>query len=348
MDPNQPAPVQPAASVTAPPSFSLSQASLDSLLAQLNTEVERAAARAGWAHAAAHAAGYAAAVKKDKFDWEHRALTDLYAGRKPEQIAADKGWKYWRMNLAEAEGKETFWCEKAPECILDQVEKKDSRPCVSNYFGRNKRQTTRIPSMVTWCRKHYQRSGYHGAKNPNNNLEWPREKAGLIREQLRRNEESYFHDTQQHLEYTVTLKKSEQDRLNYHNNHQGQSPARNNNAKSYEAPMSVLLHIFNTWTGQHRTYNDCLALTTWAEGQLDRDTCPDLPLWEMIPEYPNPVVDQEDEDDQGDDDDEVDEDDAGPVTPKKQTPKKTTPKSSGKKSSAKKGRISDHGSIQKP
>jgi hypothetical protein len=361
-EPATPEAIAPQLDIPQPSASSPSQEALDSLLYSLPTDEQRTAAGTGWVHAATNAT--------------HEALLKQHAGRKLEQIAADKGWKTWKMEDAHNRDFETFWCEKAPECILDQYLKADSRPCVSNYFGRNKRNTARIPNMITWCRKHYQRSGYRGRKNPSNNLEWPREKAGLILEQLRRNETSYFQDTSEHLEYTVSLKKSEQDRVNYHNNHQGQSPDPDPKAKSFEAPVSVLLHIFNTYVGEHKSYQDCCALTDWAESQLSKETCPDLPLWEMVPEYPDfeYVSGDEEEDEDGDDDDKEDEDDAGSVTSKKRSPKKATPgKATPKKkftprkstprnstpkkvarsplvtraSSAKKGRITEQGSIKK-
>jgi hypothetical protein len=331
------------------------QGALESLLKRQETEEQRAAARVGWAHAATNRT--------------NEALLKHFSGRQPEKKAANEGWKTWKMADAHNHGLETFWCEKAPECILDQYLRKDSRPCVSNYFGRNKRNTARIPNMITWCRKHYQRSGYRGRKNPSNNLEWPREKVGLILEQLRRNEVGYFDDTEEHLTYTVSLKKSEQDRLNHHNNHQGKSPEPDPLAKSFEAPVSVLLHIFDSYVGKHRTYEECRALTLWAEAHLNKETCPDLPLWEMLPEYPDfeDLSGHWEEDDDSDEDmwDAEEEDEAAPAKPKKRSRKKTSPRKAILKktytmkktpirsplttraSSAKEDHITEQGSTQK-
>lgn len=341
------------------PTRILSPEALDDLLEQLETQEQQDAARTGWAHAA--------------IDRTNDSLLKLYPGQKFNKTAANKGWKTWHMEDARLQGLDSFWCEKAPECLLDQYLKQDSRPCVSNYFGRNKRNTARIPNMVTWCRKHYQRSGYRGRKNPTNNLEWPREKAGLILEQLRRNEEGYLGDTGESLTYTVTLKRSEQDRVNHHNNHGGTSPQPDPLAKSFQAPIDILLHIFNVYVGEHKTYNECRALTHWAEAHLDKKTCPDLPLWEMVPEYPDfEDVSGDEAEDEDNDEDMDDEDDTDPVTPKKPSPKKpTSRKSTPKKpspkkaaltpkktparlplatraSSAKKGRVTEQGSVQKP
>jgi len=146
------------------------QEALDTLLERQGTEEERRAVRMGWAHGSTNGT--------------NDTLICQFPGRLPELVAANKGWKTWKIEDSQNRGLKTFWCEKAPECILDQYLRSDSRPCVSNYFGRNKKNTARIPNMITWCRKHYQRSGYRGPKNPSNNLEWPREKAGLILEQL--------------------------------------------------------------------------------------------------------------------------------------------------------------------
>ncbi|QDS72941.1 hypothetical protein FKW77_008292 [Venturia effusa] len=343
----------------------LSQDDFDAWLERYIPKEEHAAARAGWAFALAGGS--------------HKSLNVQFNGPKAEKVAANHGWKEHHIQVAKSQGREVFYCEKAPECIEDQYLKKDSRPCVSNYFGRNKRNTARISSMVIWCRKHYQRSGYHGRKNPSNNLEWPHEKVGLILEQLRRNEEDYQRSTSgESLTYTVALKASEYKRMCKHNNGDPVAPAKQN-GKSFEAPMNILLHIHTKWAGEHRTYDECVALTQWAAAQLDKKTCPDLPLWEMVPEYPDALEEDGDEDEEEDEDEDEDmddvdedEDDEGPVTPRKKassrnaTPKKHTPrKSSPKKnvspktaspksawatrtSPAKKGRVSGHGSIQKP
>lgn len=345
------------------PTHPLDQEEFDAWLEQQVPKEQHDSARAGWAYALAGGS--------------HKSLNDQYNGPKAETGAAIKGWRQHHIEIAKSKGLGVFHCEKAPECTLDQYLKKDSRPCVSNYFGRNKRNTARIGSMITWCRKHYQRSGYHGRKNPSNNLEWPREKAGLILEQLRRNENDYQRDTGgDSLPYTVSLKASEYKRMCDYNNGKPVLPPKPN-AKSFEAPMDILLYIHANWVGEHKTYAECLALTQWAESKLDKKTCADLPLWEMVPEYPDGEVESGDEDEEEDDDEDMDdvdedEDDAGPVTPKKKasprkaTPKKSTPrKSSPKKnaspkktptrsalttraSPAKKGRVSGQGSIQKP
>lgn len=333
-----------------PSTHPLSQDDFDAWLEKHIPEQQHGAARVGWAHALAGGA--------------HKSLNEQFNGHKAEMNAAIKGWKEHHIQVAKSQDIEVFYCEKAPECNLDQYLRRDSRPCVSNYFGRNKRNTARIASMITWCRKHYQRSGYHGRKNPSNNLEWPREKAALILEQLRRNEIDYQRDTGgDSLTYTVALKASEYKRMCNYNNGKPVAPPKPA-AKSFEAPMDILLYIEANWVGEHKTYDECLALTQWAEAKLDKKTCADLPLWEMVPDFPDGVEESGDEDM---DDVDEDEDEAGPATPKKKaTPKKSTPrKSSPKKnaspkktparsllatraSSAKKGRVSGQGSIQKP
>lgn len=346
------------------PTHPLRQVEFDTWLAHTISKEQQDAARAGWAYALAGGS--------------HKSLNEQFSGPKADIGAAIKGWKQHHIEMAKSEGLDVFYCEKAPECTLDQYLRKDSRPCVSNYFGRNKRNTARISSMITWCRKHYQRSGYHGRKNPANNLEWPREKAGLILEQLRRNDDDYERTTGgESLAYTVSLKASEYKRMCDYNNGKPVLPPKPT-AKSFEAPMDILLYIHANWVGENKTYDECVALTRWAEGNLDKKICADLPLWEMVPEFPDGDEESGDEDEDVDEDmddvyEEEDEDDAGPVTPKKRassrkaTPKKSTPrKSSPKKkttspkispprsalatraSSAKKGRVSGQGSIQKP
>ncbi|TID16356.1 gb [Venturia nashicola] len=336
----------------------LSQNEFDAWLEHTIPKDQHDAARAGWAYALAGGA--------------HKSLNEQFNGQKAETGAAIKGWKQHHIEVAKSQGLEVFYCEKAPECTLDQYLRKDSRPCVSNYFGRNKRNTARISSMITWCRKHYQRSGYHGRKNPANNLEWPREKAGLILEQLRRNEDDYQRSTGgESLTYTVCLKASEYKRMCDYNNGKPVIPPKLN-AKSFEAPMDILLHIHANWVGENKTYNECVALTQWAEGKLDKNICADLPLWEMVPDFPDGDKESGDEEEEEDEDmddidDDEDKDNAGPVTPRKRaspqkatTKKSTRCKSSPKKNasprsalatralSAKKGRLSGQGSIQKP
>lgn len=51
-----------------------------------------------------------------------------------------------------AEGVATFVCEFPEEngCQTGQYLMKDSRLCVSDYFGRNKARTTNIANQIRW------------------------------------------------------------------------------------------------------------------------------------------------------------------------------------------------------
>src|ERR1700753_179971 len=73
-----------------------------------------------------------------------------------------------------------FICEIPFGCgNFAQYSLKESRKCVSDFFGRNKSCTKLIEQPITWCRAHYQQKGYHKRT-------WRFERLRLVTEQFRR------------------------------------------------------------------------------------------------------------------------------------------------------------------
>jgi hypothetical protein len=242
--------------------------------------------------------------------------------------AAHEAWRTRKIEACQLNGVKTFNCECLEGCILDQYLLKDSRTCISNYFGRNKKNTMQIPNPIRYCRKHYQRAGYRKA-----DLEWPRQKVQLIKMQLERNEAA-----QPGLTYNILLKKSEQQRLSDHNN--GRGRPRTPDAKAFEAPIDILQHIYNQYVGFHRTFDECLALIDWSGSQLSKQHLPDLPLFEMVPEYPDD--DREGEELKGAGSDETANQEMKNSSP---SPTPTLHSSANKVTTPR--RITKHGAIQK-
>jgi hypothetical protein len=171
-----------------------------------------------------------------------------------------------------------FRCAFPQGC--DQWQKKlgDSRKCVSDYFGRNKKCTKIIP-FQRWCRSHYQRTSYKPDKPDKQRLRsWAKIKTGMIRDTF-----DIIEDMETGVLYTMVLKKGEQMRLNNHV-HQKEQPA-NPKSKTYQAPMNVLQRIHRDFIGTHKARADVEELVDYIDNLLDDEDVDDVPHFEMLPEF---------------------------------------------------------------
>jgi len=249
-----------------------------------------------------------------------------------------------------AAGTETFDCEwVGPKggCRTGQVNlKKDSRTCVSDYFGRNKSMTKNIKRQVRWCRKHYQRHAY-------NVPQWQTIRLSLVRLQLGRIEED-----DPGTKYDIALKRSELKRLSDFNNTRGKKGHKPfDELKKGESPIPVLQHLFNNFMGIDKSLAHCMTLVQYCEDEFLAGNIKTLPSFEMVPKIAT-VGDAEDSMDEESDSLENGTDASPSPTPAARYGSSNTPKGKFKSpanrdnSPRKKGtpgsHLSRNGGIKKP
>jgi hypothetical protein len=171
-----------------------------------------------------------------------------------------------------------FFCEMPRGCNHQwQKSNKESRKCISNFFGRNKRCTLAIRNPIIWCRSHYQTNAYQ-------NENWRFQKMHLIDEQLIRIESSDPGTL-----YTVTLKHSEAIRLD--NFVRGVTePARpprlHLRGTSFEAPLAILQYFENNFLGRNKTKEHCQSILEWTFDEMMAGRMTEIPHIEFLPQFP--------------------------------------------------------------
>ncbi|KAF2436322.1 hypothetical protein EJ08DRAFT_644698 [Tothia fuscella] len=266
----------------------------------------------------------------------------------------------------DADGKKpsVFTCEFAGGCRTGQVNAKECRYCVSDYFGRNKRATAMIPRPIQWCRKHYQRAAFQ-AKT------WPLIKVCLIKIMQHWLMEDFIASHKKVMTFTVQLKRSEKIRMSNYNNAVASKMDIPDNihpegrVKGNLAPVAALQHMFKDFLGPNKSYEHCQKVLIWVEQELRAGRLTNIPNFEMVPEWPKEVVAKEEEvasgaedvEDGGEEEghnpeEDVEEDDEEEeVTPTPKAPKtpKSTPrrKATPRKTPASKSRVSPRGSAKK-
>ena len=171
-----------------------------------------------------------------------------------------------------------FTCQIETGCNQTQYLLSQSRKCISDHFGRNKKCTRAIADPIIWCRSCYQRKSYQPG--------WPGRKINLIREQLRRIEIQ-----EPGVNYVVVIKHSEQERLNKFNNGNAvDEPVRNPHDKSYRAPITVLQHIYTNWVGPGvQTLAEIITLVDYVASLWNDDPklrqIDDVPSFELLANF---------------------------------------------------------------
>jgi hypothetical protein len=202
------------------------------------------------------------------------------------------------------------------ECRTGQYTLKLSRKVISNHFGRNKACTRLIKDWPLFCRKHYQRATYKPGL-------WQKRKVSLINRQFDIIEKDFPGTT-----YTVSLKKSEMDRLNLFArstdagmsvDQAGEMVAPDPNIKSYQAPIDVLRELQHE-LGSNKSCEEVKAILAVINEMLCHNEIDEVPSIEFLPEMPSGK------------------------SPKGKSPKAVKPQ----ESKAKSARISEKGAIQKP
>lgn len=191
-------------------------------------------------------------------------------------------------NSASEEVEREFECKynEYERCRTGQVTLKLSRKVISNHFGRNKGCTRLIQDWPLFCRKHYQRATYHPKK-------WQMRKINLIIRQL-----EIIEKDMPGTKYTISLKKSEMDRLNSFARatdsgksleDAAQLVEPNSDVKSFQAPIDVLREI-QPDLGQHKTRQEVQEVMRLIHDMVDQGECEQVPAIEFLPEIQPPKM----------------------------------------------------------
>lgn len=183
-----------------------------------------------------------------------------------------------------------------PGCLTNQYSADRVRSAISNFFGRNKKQTFQIPGMMKWCRKHYQQDGYKDET-------WQKTKRRHILAQLDRNELDLRRDGFEGLTYEIRLRGKDDARIRAWRDGKGEKGSPTKGDK-HPAPIETLDHIYTHFCDKRRSLAECRALVQWAftdytkryaewaEGREARDVAreakanaPKFVEFQMLPEY---------------------------------------------------------------
>lgn len=175
--------------------------------------------------------------------------------------------------------------DRHTRCQTGQYTKDLSRKVISDHFGRNKACTRDITEWPLFCRKHYQRATYDKTK-------WQIRKVHLILRQFDIIEKQFPGTT-----YKVTLKKSEEIRLNQYSRHvaSGMSAEDAENCvapapgKHFEAPVEVLREL-DLSLGRGKTYKEVRDIVDVILQMLEGNECEQVPAIEFLPELPGKSV----------------------------------------------------------
>jgi hypothetical protein len=158
------------------------------------------------------------------------------------------------------EGKKFFVCGHGDGpgsgCLTNQYSSDRVRSAISNYFGRNKKQTKQIPNMMKWCRKHYQQDGYKDDI-------WQKAKRRHILKQLEQNEADVQKDGHKGLTYEIRLRAKDDKRLREFHSQKGNKGEPEASDK-HPADLDVLQHIYDNYCDPSKTKEECKQLVDWA------------------------------------------------------------------------------------
>lgn len=164
------------------------------------------------------------------------------------------------------------------KCRTGQYSKTLSRKVISDHFGRNKACTRDLTDWPLFCRKHYQRATY-------NKELWQVRKVKLILRQFDVIEAEFPGTT-----YDITLKKSEEDRLNeFSRKIAGGMSAEDAAAavasipgKAFEAPIDVLREL-DQYIGKDKTMQNAKDAMDVVLQMLQEKETDQVPSIEFLP-----------------------------------------------------------------
>ncbi|KAF1930135.1 uncharacterized protein M421DRAFT_100073 [Didymella exigua CBS 183.55] len=206
------------------------------------------------------------------------------------------------------------------KCRTGQYTLALSRKVISDHFGRNKACTRDITDWPLFCRKHYQRATY-------NKTLWQVRKVKLILRQFDVIEAEFPGTT-----YDITLKKSEEDRINDFSRKVAQGLSAENAAaavapvpgKAFEAPIDVLREL-DQYIGKGKTSSEVKDTMDVISQMLQENETEQVPSIEFLPQLPGKAT-----------------------TPKKSPAKSRLPKSPSKSPYKRSSRTSGRGGVKKP
>ncbi|KZM23734.1 uncharacterized protein EKO05_0005698 [Ascochyta rabiei] len=176
-----------------------------------------------------------------------------------------------------------FTCmnDEYTKCRTGQYTKTLSRKVISDHFGRNKACTRDLTEWPVMCRKHYQRATY-------NKELWQVRKVKLILRQFDVIENEFPGTT-----YDITLKKSEEDRLNEFSRKiaGGMSAEAAATAvapvagKAFEAPIDVLREL-DQYIGKGKTLQTAKDAMDVVLQMLQEKETDQVPSIEFLPQLP--------------------------------------------------------------
>lgn len=205
------------------------------------------------------------------------------------------------------------------KCRTGQYTLALSRKVISDHFGRNKACTRDLTDWPLFCRKHYQRATY-------NKELWQVRKVKLILRQFDVIEAEFPGTT-----YDITLKKSEEDRINEFSRKIAQGLSAEDAAatvapvtgKAFEAPIDVLREL-DQYIGKGKTMSEVKDAMDVISQMLQEKETEAVPAIEFLPQLPGRIA-----------------------TPKKSPVKSRLPKSPSKSPSKGSPRTSARGGVKK-
>ncbi|KAJ4324340.1 hypothetical protein N0V94_001400 [Neodidymelliopsis sp. IMI 364377] len=177
-----------------------------------------------------------------------------------------------------------FTCmnDEYTKCRTGQYTLSLSRKVISDHFGRNKSCTRDLTSWPLFCRKHYQRATY-------NKSLWQLRKVTLILRQFDIIESQFPGTT-----YDITLKKSEEDRLNEFSRKIAAGVSTEAAAaavkpvlgtKAFEAPIDVLREL-DQYIGKGKTMQEVKDAMDVVGQMLHEKETEQVPAIEFLPLLP--------------------------------------------------------------
>jgi hypothetical protein len=217
--------------------------------------------------------------------------------------------------------KREFVCmnDEYSKCRTGQYTLALSRKVISDHFGRNKACTRDLTDWPLFCRKHYQRATY-------NKELWQVRKVKLILRQFDVIEAEFPGTT-----YDITLKKSEEDRINEFSRKIAQGVSAEDAAaavapaagKAFEAPIDVLREL-DQYIGKGKTMSEAKDAMDVISQMFQEKETEAVPAIEFLPQLPGRIA-----------------------TPKKSPAKSRLPKSPSKSPSKGSPRTSARGGVRK-
>ena len=156
----------------------------------------------------------------------------------------------------------------------------DYRKVVSHIFGRNKKCTTQIPEecWIEYCRKHYQRTRYRTTKAQSK--QYFNVQFDILLRQLTRLER--WGEVRS---WEIAIRKKERDALKREDYEmiRHQSSLGGVNQAVWNRVHQCKERMLMPYLGKNKTYSDVRRFLDFIHREVERDTFPDMPGFELLP-----------------------------------------------------------------